>query len=150
MNRHGGLEFAVGLFTIVGLLCFSYLAFRLGDITLLQDNSYRLEARFVSTSGLKKGAYVEVAGVKVGRVENIELDTDGFESIVTFSLRHDVRIPEDATASVRTAGLIGDKFLKLTPGGSEQYLSPGMEILETESAINLEELVSKYMFETDK
>ncbi len=144
------IELSVGLFMLVGLLCVAGLATQLGDIELLGGDRYRLAARFVSSSGLKPGAFVEVGGVRVGKVAAIELDTTSYESVVHMELDHEVRLQDDSIASIRTEGIIGDKFVKITPGGSEAMLNPGDEIVDTESAISLEELISKYIFETDK
>lgn len=141
------LEFAVGLFLLLGLAAFFYLAVKMGDVGLLQQDDYRVTARFTSSSGLKEGAMVELAGVRVGKVQRIALDPERYESLVTLSIDSAVRITEDTIASVRTAGIIGDKFIKLKPGGMDVYLADGDEILDTESSLDIEELVSKYIFE---
>jgi phospholipid/cholesterol/gamma-HCH transport system substrate-binding protein len=121
----------------------------MGDISLFKEDSYPVSARFVSISGLKEGAVVELAGVKVGKVSSIALDGGDYEAVVHMDISKAVRLSDDSIASIRTAGIIGDRFIKLTPGGSEDYLGPGDEIQETESAISLEELVSKYIFEKE-
>ncbi len=149
MNRIN-IEVAVGFFMVVGLLCFAYLAVRLGDVSLFEENRYDVNARFTSISGLKEGAVVEIAGVPVGEVEVISLDGQDYEANVTMSIAGHVQIQEDAIASIRTAGVIGDKFVNITPGGSSDYIEPGGEIIETESAISLEELVSKYIFQKEE
>ncbi len=142
------IEMVVGIFLIAGLLCLSYLAIRLGDLGLFEDDTYEVKARFVSISGLKEGAFVELAGVRVGKVSKIDLDVEDYEAEVYLAIAARVKIQEDAIASIRTQGIIGDKFVKITPGGADQYLSDGMEIFETEPAISLEELISKYIFES--
>ena len=141
-------ELAIGLFMLAGLACLTYLAVKLGDLDIMGSDRYVLNARFVSSSGLKEGAFVEVGGVRIGEVGTIDLDADSYESIVELHLDPIVRLQDDAIASIRTEGIIGDKFVKITPGGSEQMLAPGDEILETESSISLEELISKYIFES--
>jgi phospholipid/cholesterol/gamma-HCH transport system substrate-binding protein len=141
------LEMIVGLFLLAGFAGFSIIAIKMGDIRLFMEASYPVSARFVSISGLKEGAVVELAGVKVGNVSEIELDGGDYEAVVHMDISQDVHLSDDSIASIRTAGIIGDRFIKLTPGGSEDYLGPGDEIQETESAISLEELVSKYIFE---
>lgn len=141
-------EFVVGLFVIAGLVCFSYLAIKMGNLGFL-DSAYTVQARFVSISGLKQGALVELAGVRIGKVANIVLDGGEFEAVVDMAIDEGVQIPEDAIASIRTQGIIGDKFVKISPGGAEENIEPGGEILETESAISLEELVSKYIFQSE-
>jgi phospholipid/cholesterol/gamma-HCH transport system substrate-binding protein len=143
------LELTVGTFMIIGLACFTYLAVIVGGVDWFADESYRLQARFNSISGLKQGAVVEIAGVKVGKVENINLDNGEYEAVVELSLHSDVKLQEDSIASIRTAGIIGDRFVNIKPGYSEELIEPGGMIIETESAISLEELISKYMFESD-
>ncbi|MEQ8494424.1 MAG: outer membrane lipid asymmetry maintenance protein MlaD [Gammaproteobacteria bacterium] len=141
-------ELAVGLFMLAGIMSLFYLAVRLGDFEPFGSDRYQLEARFVSSSGLKPGAFVEVGGVRVGRVASIELDPETYESRVSLELEPQVRLQEDAIASIRTEGIIGDKFVKITPGGSDVILAPGDAIYDTESSISLEELISKYIFES--
>jgi phospholipid/cholesterol/gamma-HCH transport system substrate-binding protein len=141
------LEMIVGLFLLTGFASFSFIAIKMGDINLFKEDTYPVTARFVSIGGLKEGAVVEIAGVKVGKVSSIELDGGDYEAVVHLDISKAVHLSDDSIASIRTAGIIGDRFIKLTPGGSEDYLAPGAEIQETESAISLEELVSKYIFE---
>ena len=143
------LEFGVGVFLLVGLICLIYLAVNLGDLSLLKNDRYNLEARFVSSSGLKTGAFVEIGGVRIGKVVDISLDHKTYESIVRLQVGPEIKLQEDAIASIRTEGIIGDKFVKITPGGSERILEPGETITETESSISLEELISKYIFESE-
>ena len=144
------IEIVTGLFMLAGLVALVYLAIKLGDIGLPGKNTYQLRASFTSVSGLNEGSYVEAAGVRVGKVSKIEFNPDNFLAMVTMELDKEVKIQEDAIASIRTAGIIGDKFIKISPGGSEVILETGMEILETEPSINLEELISKYIFESGK
>jgi phospholipid/cholesterol/gamma-HCH transport system substrate-binding protein len=146
MNRFS-IETAVGVFIIAGFLCFAYLSVKLGNISLFGDDSYPVIARFSSVSGLKEGASVEIAGVKVGKVSAIKLDGDDYEAILTLSIKKGVQLDEGSIASIRSSGIIGDRFVKIAPGGAEDYIEPGGEISDTEASINLEELVSKYMFE---
>ncbi|MGB1884751.1 MAG: outer membrane lipid asymmetry maintenance protein MlaD [Gammaproteobacteria bacterium] len=143
------VEASVGLFMVAGLAALGFLAIQLGDFDWLGSDRYRLEARFVSSSGLKPGAFVEVGGVRVGKVNGIHLDPESYESVVGIELDPAVELQEDSIASIRTEGIIGDKFVKITPGGSDLILAPGDVILETESSISLEELISKYIFESD-
>jgi len=143
------LELAVGLFLLVGIGCMGWIAVKLGDVGLLPDRTYPLTARFVSISGLKDGATVELAGVRIGRVSRIDLDGEDYEAVVEITIDEGVRLQDDTIASIRTQGIIGDRFIKLSPGGSDLYLEPGDEIADTESAILLEELISKYIFESD-
>ena len=146
-KRH--TELIVGIFMLIGIIAITFLALRMGDIGLFNDDQYTIKAKFTSASGLKEGAYVEIAGVTVGKVKQVEFDTEDYLAVVDISLQDNIKIPEDSIASIRTSGIIGDKFLKISPGGSEIYLQQDMEIIETEPSINLEELISKYIFESD-
>lgn len=140
------LEMAVGAFMIVGILCLGYLSIKLGKVELLGGDYYTVSAGFDSVSGLKPGARVEVAGVEVGKVDRITLDPqNGDQALAYLKIRSGITISDDVIASVRTSGIIGDKFIKLKPGGSEKYLKNNDKIRETESAIDIEELVSKFI-----
>ncbi len=141
------IEMAVGIFLVAGFFCFAYISVKLGDVNLFGDKKYQVFARFHSVSGLKEGDIVELAGVQIGTVKKIALDPGEYEAVVRLELQNDVRLQEDSIASIRTSGIIGSKYVDITPGGLEEYIEPGGEIFETESAINLEKLVSKYIFE---
>jgi phospholipid/cholesterol/gamma-HCH transport system substrate-binding protein len=141
------IEMAVGIFLVAGFFCFAYISVKLGDVNLFGDKMYQVTARFHSVSGLKEGDSVEMAGVQVGKVKKIALDPKEYEAVIRLELHHEVRLQEDSIASIRTAGIIGSKYIDITPGGLEDYIQPGGEIFETESAINLEKLVSKYIFD---
>ncbi len=143
------VEYAVGLFMLAGLLSLFWLAMELGGVTAAGDDTYILRARFVSASGLKPGADVELAGVVVGQVERVSFIADDYQAEIEMSLAKEVRLQEDAIASIRSTGIIGGKFLKITPGGSDILLSADDEIRETESSVNFEELLSKYIFSSD-
>ena len=147
--RKMNLEMIVGLFLLAGFACFSYLAVKMGDIKMFHNETYPVTARFISISGLKEGSVIELAGVNVGKVARIELDPGDYEAVVHMNIDKSVKLQDDSIASIRTAGIIGDKFIKLTPGGSDIILGSGDEIEETESSISLEELVSKYIFEKE-
>jgi phospholipid/cholesterol/gamma-HCH transport system substrate-binding protein len=140
------LEMAVGAFMIVGILCLGYLSINLGKVELLGGDYYTVSAGFDSVSGLKPGARVEVAGVEIGKVDRITLDPkSGDQALAYLKIKSGVNISDDVIASVRTSGSIGDKFIKLKPGGSETFLKNKDKIRETESAIDIEELVSKFI-----
>ncbi|MBU1570122.1 MAG: outer membrane lipid asymmetry maintenance protein MlaD [Proteobacteria bacterium] len=139
------IETYVGIFVLLGLICVSYLTIKLGKMELIGDNNYPVYARFQSVSGLKQGAHVEIAGVKVGTIESISLDKDK-KAIVKMKIEKGLVLTDDVIASVKTSGIIGDKYIKISPGGSDIILKPGEMITETESALDLEELVSKYVF----
>jgi len=140
------LETTVGIFVFIGLLCVGYLTIKLGKMELIGGDNYTLYARFNSVSGLKTDSSVEMAGVEIGRVSKIGLDSERQMALVTLKIHKDVQITDDAIASIKTSGMIGDKFVRIAPGGSDIILQPGEAITETESAIDLEELISKYIF----
>jgi len=140
------LEMTVGVFMLIGILCLGYISVKLGKMELLGGNYYTVSAGFDSVSGLKPGARVEIAGVEVGKVDKITLDTKTYDrALASLKIQSGVKIPDDVIASVRTSGIIGDKFIKLKPGGSDTYLKDNGKIHETESAIDIEELVSKFI-----
>lgn len=141
------IETGVGIFLIVGLLSIFYLSVRLGDVNLFGTKQYTVKARFANISGLKEGATIEIAGVTVGKVSKILLDD--YEALVELLIDPEVKLQEDSIASIRTQGIIGDKYIKINPGGTEEYIKPGGEIFETESTIDLEELVGKYIFDKE-
>ncbi len=144
--KRTSVETAVGVFVLIGILCIGYLTIKLGKMELFGGDYYELTANFDSVSGLKAGADVELAGVRIGQVDSIELDQETDTAMVRLKIRKGVKISDDAIASVKTSGLIGDKYIKITPGGSEDYLQPGDNISDTESALDIEELISKYVF----
>jgi len=140
------LEIMVGIFVLIGIICMGYLTIKLGRMEILGDNNYRLLARFESVTGLRKGASVEIAGVQVGRVDKITLEAESQLAEVVIKIENGVELADDVIASIKTTGLIGDKYINLQPGGSDEILKPGDRIVETESAVDLEELISKYVF----
>ena len=145
--KRTSLEMIVGVFLLAGFASFSYLAVKMGDLDPFKKESYNVSASFTSISGLKEGATLEVAGVVVGKVTKIELNEEEYEATVFMDVVKTVQLSDDSIASIRTSGIIGDKFIKLTPGGSDIMLEAGDMIEETEASISIEELVSKYIFE---
>jgi len=139
------VETGVGLFIIAGMICLAYLSVKLGDVSLTGTNDYVVKARFSNIGGLKEGSDVEIAGVKIGKVSRISLDN--YEALVDMLIRPSVKIQEDSIASIRTQGIIGDKYIKISPGGASEYLKPNGLMTETESSIDIESLISKYIFE---
>ncbi len=140
------LEMSVGVFMVVGLFAIAYLTLNLGGLELFGGDYYKVHASFSSVSGLKSGARVEIAGVQVGKVSRISLIDD--QAKVELSLKPEVKIGSDVFASIKTQGIIGDKFVQLAPGAEEDILKDGDEITETEAAVDLEALISKYVFGT--
>ena len=110
-------ETVAGVFVLIGLLCVGYLTVQLGKVRLFGEDSYILYARFVSVSGLRVGNPVEMLGIEIGRVEGLEMDQKSQMAVVKFRLNKGVKVFDDAIASIKTAGLIGDKFVSIDPGG---------------------------------
>jgi len=137
---------AVGIFMLIGIACVGYLTIQLGKMQWLGDNFYALDARFKSAAGVKTGSQIEIAGVQVGQVGSIQFDPKRQMALVQLKIQKNIVLTDDVIASVKTSGLIGDRYIKLTPGGSDLVLKPGDQITETESAIDFEELISKYVF----
>lgn len=140
------LEFLVGIFVLLGLAAVAYLTVQLGAGSLLGGDTYALEARFTSVSGLNAGSNIVVAGVPVGRVESIRVEPSEYTAIVTFRVMSGLKLPTDSMASIKTTGLIGDKYVALSPGADETYLEPGARITMTESSVDLESLIGKMAF----
>jgi len=138
------LEFAVGLFMIAGIICLGYLSIKLGRMELMGKDGYPLVAVFSNTGGLKTGSSVVIAGVEVGRVKEVTLDD--YQAHVVIIFPEDVKIQEDAIASVKTKGLIGEKYIEITAGGSDVLLKPGERIRDTQPAVDLEQLISNFVF----
>ncbi len=137
------LEVTVGLFVLLGLLALAYLSIKLGKLQLGSGHTYVLTAVFPTVTGLKSTASVEVAGVEIGRVEAIHLVD--FEAVVTLRLNENVRLQEDAIASIRTRGMIGEKYIRISPGGSDRLIPPGGRIREVETPVDFEDLIGRFI-----
>jgi phospholipid/cholesterol/gamma-HCH transport system substrate-binding protein len=135
---------AVGLFLVLGILALGYLSIRLGRVSFLGGTGYLVTADFPSVGGLKAGSGVEIAGVLIGRVEAIGLAD--YQARVVLRLNSDVKLQEDSIASIKTKGLIGEKYIRISPGGSDKIIAPNGRIREVEAPVDLEELISKYIF----
>ena len=144
--KKSSIETSVGIFMFIGIICVGYLTIHLGKMDWIGTNNYTVHARFVSVSGLKPGASVEMAGVQIGTIESISLNPERKIAEVAMNIQNDVTLEEDVIASIKTAGLIGDKYIMISPGGSDIMLEPGESIIDTESAVDLEDLISKYLF----
>jgi phospholipid/cholesterol/gamma-HCH transport system substrate-binding protein len=142
--RRFDLELGVGLFFILGIICLGYLSIKLGRMEVLGNEGYKVYAIFSNSGGLKTGSSVVIAGVDVGRVKGITLED--YQARVILNLPESVKIQEDAIASIKTKGLIGEKYIEITPGGSEKIIPEGGRIRETQPAVDLEELISKFVF----
>jgi phospholipid/cholesterol/gamma-HCH transport system substrate-binding protein len=142
--RRFDVELSVGLFIIAGLICLGYLSIRLGKMEIMGGESYEIYGLFSNTGGLKSGSTIMIAGVSVGRVKSITLED--YQARVVLNIPEGLEIQEDAIASIKTKGLIGDKFIEITPGGSEEIIQPGGRIRETLPAVDIEQLISNYVF----
>jgi len=140
------MEAIVGIFVVFGLLCVGYMTVKLGKVDFLSDDSYPLTAKFTSVSGLRIGSPVNILGIDVGRVEKITMDQENQKAVVKIKVRKDIKIYDDAIASIKTEGLIGDKYLSIEPGGGGDILKPAGVITDTQAAVDIESLISKYAF----
>jgi phospholipid/cholesterol/gamma-HCH transport system substrate-binding protein len=135
---------AVGLFLVLGILALGYLSIKLGRVSFLGGGGYVISVDFPSVGGLKAGSTVEIAGVEIGRVEQIALAD--YQAHVILRIDSDVKLQEDSIASIKTKGLIGEKYVRISPGGSDKLIGPNGRIREVEAPVDFEELLSKYIF----
>jgi phospholipid/cholesterol/gamma-HCH transport system substrate-binding protein len=138
------VNIAVGVFVLLGILALGYLSIKLGRVSFFGGSGYPVIADFPTVGGLKAGSTVEIAGVEVGQVEKIALAD--YQARVTLRIQSDVKLQEDSIASIKTKGLIGEKFIRISPGGSDKTIPPGGRIREVEAPVDFEELLSKYIF----
>ena len=140
------IEVMVGVFLIIGFLAFGWLALRLGEVSILtQGTTYTLDAAFNNVSGLKKGAEIQISGVNVGTVRDIRLDQDNM-ALVRMQLQQNVHLPLDSMASIKTQGIIGDKYIQISLGGDTTMYKEGEIVVDTESTVEIESLISKFAF----
>ncbi|WP_320045085.1 outer membrane lipid asymmetry maintenance protein MlaD [uncultured Desulfobacter sp.] len=142
-------ELYVGIFVIIGILCAGYLTIVLGGVPMFSPKGYTLYAYFTSVSGLKDGASIEMAGVEIGNVSEIMLDKERLEAKVYLRINQGIELSEDSIASIKTAGIIGEKFVSISPGGSDIMLEDKESLSNTESALDIESLVRKFIFKDD-
>ena len=135
------LEAVVGLFVVVGLGCLAYLSIQLARVQFFGGNMYTLTAVFPTVSGLRNGASVEIAGVNVGHVQSVDLD--GFDAVVTLRVHKGVELSKDAIVSIRTRGLIGEKYLRVSQGADDRTIQAGGRIREVEPPLDFEEMISQ-------
>jgi len=139
-------ETAVGIFVVVGLLAIAYMSIKLGNVQLFTDKYYNVRANFSDISGLKANAPVNMFGVKIGFVNEISIDQEQGVARVEMMIEKEVELTDDAIVSVKTNGLIGDKYLKISPGGLGEKINPGDTLFDTNPSIDLEDLISKFAF----
>nr|VFJ47321.1 MAG: phospholipid/cholesterol/gamma-HCH transport system substrate-binding protein [Candidatus Kentron sp. DK]VFJ66954.1 MAG: phospholipid/cholesterol/gamma-HCH transport system substrate-binding protein [Candidatus Kentron sp. DK] len=142
------VEIGVGIFIAIGFAALFMLSMQVSNLgAFLDTDSYEIKAHFQNIGGLKVRAPVTMAGVRIGQVKRIDFDSDVYEAVVTLSIlsRFD-RLPLDTSASILTAGLLGEQYVGLDAGGEEKYLQDGDGIMLTQSAVVLEQLIGQFMF----
>ena len=137
-------ESVVGIFVLAGLACIGYMTIKLGDLGLFEDDTYPLTARFTQVTGLRSGSVVNMLGLEVGRVGNMTMDQEKQMAVVELRIRKGIIVYDDAIASIKTEGLIGDRYVSVDAGGSGAELKPGDIITETTAPTDIMDLVSKY------
>ncbi len=145
MQAYRKVEISVGLFVFLGLLSIGWLALKIGQVGGLGASGYTLTADFDDVGGVRNGSDIMMAGVIIGRVEKVVLTNSDHASVI-LRIHDGVRIAEDSDALIRTKGIIGDRYIRITQGEEDSFLKAGDEIEETQSAINIEDLISKYIF----
>lgn len=140
-----GLEVVVGVFVLVGILALAYLSIKLGKVEIFGARGYEVYALFPSVGGLKNGATVEIAGVPIGRVDSIAL-ADNYQARVTMLITPKVKLTDDSIVSIKTKGLIGEKFVQISPGGSDRIVPPGGRLREVEAPLDFEDVIGKFIF----
>jgi len=145
MKKHK-VEFLVGLFALLSIAALGWLTLQAGTGSMPAGETYLIESRFANAGGLHSGSTVLMSGVPVGRVEDVRMEPSDYSAIVTLRILTTLRLPSDSMASIKTSGLIGDKFVSLSPGAEDTYLEPGARITLTESAVDLESLIGKMAF----
>jgi phospholipid/cholesterol/gamma-HCH transport system substrate-binding protein len=143
--KQSNIERSVGAFVLLGIAAIVWFAVQAGAGTAIVSAGYEVNARFTNIGGLKSGSQVFIAGVPVGRVEKIDLDSQ-YAAIVHLKVKQEVRLPSDTIASIKTSGLIGDKYIALAPGADSKNLPAGGLITDTESALDLESMISRFAF----
>ena len=139
-------ETMVGVFVVVGLLCIGYMTVKLGNVGILGDHAYVLKARFNKVTGLRVGNAVSMLGLEIGQVSGFSIDQEEQVAIVEMKIRNDIKIYHDAIAAIKTSGLIGDRYINIDAGGSEDVMEPGTTIRDTVPPVDIEELISKFVF----
>jgi len=141
--KKSSIEIIVGLFICVGLLSMGYISFKLGNVTLFKKDYYSLQASFTSVAGLKKDTNVEISGVQVGKVESIHLED--YQAIVNLLIKNNIEIQDDAIASIKTKGILGDQYIEILPGASDEILNPGELIMDTEPPFDLLSILKNFV-----
>jgi len=136
----------VGIFVVIGLICIGYMTVKLGKVGFFGDNTYSLYAKFNTVTGLREGNPVNMLGLQIGQVQKFTMDQENQVIKVEFKINKGIEIFDDAIASIKTEGLIGDKYVAIDPGGGGDLLADGGTITDTNSPTDIMDLVSKYAF----
>jgi len=145
MNKKG-IEIGVGLFVLLGLAALLFVALKAANLTSFgQADTYTVTARFDNIGGLKARAPVRAAGVVIGRITGIKLDAKTFQGVVTMEIERGYQFPKDSSAKILTAGLLGDQYVGLDPGGDDKNLAAGDMVPQTQSAVVLENLIGQFL-----
>jgi phospholipid/cholesterol/gamma-HCH transport system substrate-binding protein len=140
------IETAVGIFVVIGLICVGYMTVKLGKVSLFGGDTYPLKARFASVSGLRVGSAVEIYGIQVGTVTTLGIDSERQMAVLEMSIGKETKVHDDAEATIKSAGLIGDKYVKIDPGGAGVVLKAQGMITQTSAPTDIEDLIGKYAF----
>ena len=139
-------ETVVGIFVVIGLICIAYMAVNLGNVGFVGDNTYSLYGKFNTVTGLREGNPVNMLGLEIGKVKKFTMDQENQQVVVEFKINKGIEIFDDAIASIKTEGLIGDKYVSIDPGGGGDLLANGDTITDTNSPTDIMDLISKYAF----
>lgn len=142
--KRSAVDLGVGVFVLIGLVALGWMSVKLGRVDLLGNRGYVVSADFPTVGGLKAGSTIEIAGVEVGRVDRIVLRD--YQAHVIMMIQPGVKLQDDSIASIKTKGLIGERYVRISPGGSDQIIPPNGRIREVEPPVDIEELLSKYIF----
>lgn len=140
-------EIIVGIFVCIGIACMAYTSIELGEIDLFKNDYYSIQASFTSVTGLKKDTDIEISGVRVGKVTDINLEN--YQAVVTMLIKKDIEIQDDAIASIKTNGILGAKYIEILPGGSSEILKPNGLILDTEPPFDLITAIKKFALDDE-
>lgn len=141
------LDLWVGIFVVAGFAALAVLALKVGNLNFYNmSETYQLQAHFSNIGGLKSQASIKSAGVLVGRVDKISLDPERYEAKVTMTIDKRFQFPRDTFANILTSGLLGEQYIGLIPGGDEELLKAGDEVKKTQSAVVLEDLISRFLY----
>jgi len=140
------IETVVGIFVVIGLVCVGYMTVKFGKIPLFGQSTYPLYARFTSVSALRVGSNIEIYGIEAGNITSLSIDHERQMAVVGMAIKKDMKIYDDASATIKSSGLIGDKYIKIDPGGSGELLKPGSMITQTSVPADIEDLIGKYAF----